>query len=192
MGVTFNIKRKIKINGREYSGVEEMPEDVRRIYQQAGSALAGAGPSADPARPGTRIIFNGQEFKSVDEMPPETRKIYESALTLAESGGTAAGPAQPAVCAGPSPKQPYRRIWIFFGGGGLLFALIVGLGGMLPAGRATGMLIWALALPLALIACALYTSVRHWRCPQCGAYLPTTSDGLKKRRCLRCGRPFEL
>jgi len=192
MGVKFNIKRKIKVNGREYSSVEEMPEDIRRIYDKAVCHSAESEQSTEMTRLETKIVFNGQEFKSVDDIPPEARQIYKSAMAVAGPPGNTAGHDQHSGLGGLSPKQVYRRIWIFFGGGAILFALIVALGSILQANRAAGNLTWALVLPLALIACAVYTSIRYWRCPKCGAYLPTTSTGLRKRQCQKCGRPFEL
>ena len=53
-GVPMNVKHTsttISINSRKYSSPDEMPPDVRALYDQAMAAgrKAGAGPSASPA-----------------------------------------------------------------------------------------------------------------------------------------------
>ena len=67
----MSIKIKIRVNGQEYSSVDEMPDDLRQIYEKA---LPGGVPS--------KITFNGQKFSSVDEMPPEIRQKYEAVLGI--------------------------------------------------------------------------------------------------------------
>jgi hypothetical protein len=77
MPVNFNIKTKIKINGKEYAGPEEMPPDVRQLYEQA-LAKAGTSPQANVK---SKIKFNGQSYNSPDEMPEDTRRIFESVMS---------------------------------------------------------------------------------------------------------------
>ncbi len=76
--MNFNIKTKIRINGREYAGTDEMPDDVRQIYEKAMRDNA--------QKTTTKIIFNGQEFASVENMPPEIRRLYEAAIGAVEAG----------------------------------------------------------------------------------------------------------
>ena len=35
MPINFNVKTKIKINGKEYNSPEEMPPDIRSLYEKA-------------------------------------------------------------------------------------------------------------------------------------------------------------
>jgi len=169
--VDARIKLKIKINGREFQSREEMPEELRHLYD---AALDAAG-----ANHSTKIISNGQEYRSIDDLPSDLRKAYETARTTKPS-------------AGKNPKLVYRRIWLLLGGAIAAFGLIIALGMSYPKGKAPPHLTWALLIPLGLIGTAIYTSIRHWRCPWCGASLPTTSASLGKRECPKCHAEFEL
>ncbi len=76
---------KIVINGREYTGVAQMPPEVREQYLQATAALRDAEDDSGTdalAKPGPAhvvvkesIVFNGQKYNSLDELPPEVRKL---------------------------------------------------------------------------------------------------------------------
>lgn len=71
---------KIVINGREYSGVEEMPPDIREQYLQAVSALRSterAGSGAGGVVVKESFVFNGRKYNSKDELPPEVRSLVE-------------------------------------------------------------------------------------------------------------------
>ena len=78
---------KIVINGREYSGVAEMPPEVREQYLQAVAALRGAegaagavavtGSGAGKVVVKESIVFNGRKYNSLDELPPEIRSLVE-------------------------------------------------------------------------------------------------------------------
>ena len=35
MKININVKRKFKINGREYNSIGEMPADIRKIFEKA-------------------------------------------------------------------------------------------------------------------------------------------------------------
>ena len=83
MSVKFNVKTKIKIGGKEYSSPEEMPPDVRQIYEQA---LA-KGVIATHVNTNSKINFNGQSYNSVDEMPADTRRLYESVMSAVDKDG---------------------------------------------------------------------------------------------------------
>lgn len=94
---------KITFNGQTYTGVDEMPSEVRREYERVLAALAdrdGDGfPDLDPnaLAPGdrpddgvavtnrvdvttTRLFVNGEEYADVADMPPEARVLYERLL----------------------------------------------------------------------------------------------------------------
>ena len=84
----INIKRRIIVNGREYAGVEEMPEDVRHAYEQALASAGREGHGINPAGPQTKIIFNGREYASLDEMPEEIRTLYDAAMATVDAHGS--------------------------------------------------------------------------------------------------------
>jgi hypothetical protein len=94
----INISRKIVVNGREYPSVEEMPSDVRRVYEQAmagaGTALHATGESGVKAK----IVFNGREYANVDTIPDDARGLYETAMEAVRAQGH--------VVPGAAPLKP--------------------------------------------------------------------------------------
>jgi len=83
---------RIMFNGQEYASAEAMPEDVRKVYQQALAQLADADHNGIPdglARGGagnvigiqnSSITVNGKTYGSVGEMPALVRFFYEQAM----------------------------------------------------------------------------------------------------------------
>ena len=86
MNVNVNVKRKFKINGKEYNSIEEMPPDIRNAFEKAMASQAGSDHQANPATMQTKIIFNGTEYQSIDVMPQDVRQLYEKVLNAAETG----------------------------------------------------------------------------------------------------------
>jgi hypothetical protein len=74
MNVKFNVKTKIRFNGKEYAGMEAMPPDIRKIYEQALSKAQ--------VRTSTKVVFNGQTYASLDEMPSELRSQYDQVMAM--------------------------------------------------------------------------------------------------------------
>src|SRR5690554_5728294 len=95
----------IVIDGKTYHSVEEMPADVRRLYEQAMRSFGGAtdafGSAAsvlkDTDQDGvpdifenlttgstvirsTKIIVDGPEYNDLDSLPPTARARYEEAM----------------------------------------------------------------------------------------------------------------
>jgi hypothetical protein len=98
----FVLKTNIRFNGRDYAGVEEMPEEVRQAYEQARATLPGANRPESPDSSATglppgvvsqKIIFNGQEYHSVNDMPATLRRLYADVMAAvdANKGGTPGG-----------------------------------------------------------------------------------------------------
>jgi hypothetical protein len=83
MNVNVNVKRKFKINGKEYNSIEEMPPDIRNAFEKAMASKADTG---TPLTTQTKIIFNGTEYQSIDAMPQDVRQLYEKVLNAAETG----------------------------------------------------------------------------------------------------------
>lgn len=102
-------QRLIVIDGKTYNNVDEMPEDVRRNYEnamrQSGNrsnndsnsydfleALADNIGEMPNAFEGTtanvfsssRIVINGRVYNSIDELPPDVRAEYEQAMSAAK------------------------------------------------------------------------------------------------------------
>ena len=91
------METKIIFNGKTYTKVEDMPEEVRQAYQQALAHLADADKNGVPdimERGGagnviairqSSINFNGREYKSVGEMPAIVRRLFEMAMGQADA-----------------------------------------------------------------------------------------------------------
>lgn len=86
MNIKVNVKRRFKVNGKEYNSIEEMPLDIREAFKNATGLQAGLGNMPQPALAQTKIIFNGTEYQGIDSMPPDVRQIYERVLESAETG----------------------------------------------------------------------------------------------------------
>lgn len=86
MGININVKRTYKINGREYNSLEEMPADVREVFEKAKALQAGAQSPFGSSGHG-RIKFNGIEYESIDAMPRDIRLMYEKVMKAVEVGG---------------------------------------------------------------------------------------------------------
>jgi hypothetical protein len=81
----IKIKTKIRCDGREYSGPNELPPDVRAAYDKA--TVSGTAQ--------TKIMVNGQEFANQDEMPDDIRKLYDDVLSVIENNGEVTLPTTP-------------------------------------------------------------------------------------------------
>jgi len=105
MATNISVKTKIRVNGREYASVEEMPADVRQTYERAlamsvGGAHRGLLGSIGSAVH-TKIVFNGQEYTSAEHMPAAVRRLYDDVIaTLQSEKQNSAGPGAEPVSAG--------------------------------------------------------------------------------------------
>jgi hypothetical protein len=106
--------KRIVIDGKVYNSVDEMPEDVRRQYEQALRAFKDQNERgapdpfentnmlADNNRNGVpdilentaggslfmnsiKILMDGKEFNSIDDLPPEARAKYERAMGMLDA-----------------------------------------------------------------------------------------------------------
>jgi hypothetical protein len=91
MKINISIKRKFKINGKEYNSIEEMPEDIREAFKKVMDSQVGSGHRINSAVTGSKVIFNGTEYEKVDAMPQEVRQLYEKVLKAAGSGAPSSG-----------------------------------------------------------------------------------------------------
>ena len=83
MSININFKREFTVNAKKYNSIEEMPDDVREIFNKTISAQAG---SVNRVIKQTKITFNGTEYKSVDDMPQDVRQFYDKLMTTAGTG----------------------------------------------------------------------------------------------------------
>jgi hypothetical protein len=77
----FNLKAKIRVNGREYRSAEEMPARIRDAYSRAigETALLRSGARL-ATKLNAKITFNGVEYTSPSEMPVTERRMYQDTL----------------------------------------------------------------------------------------------------------------
>lgn len=73
-------KKPIVVAGKSYNSLEEMPAEVRRVYDLA---VASKNETADADR--LKIVFNGKEYEGLDMMPPDVRKLYQTQQVAMET-----------------------------------------------------------------------------------------------------------
>jgi hypothetical protein len=88
MSINVNIKRTFKVNGKEYTSIEEMPSEIRSAFEKTMASQAGKDIFSVNH---TKINFNGIEYKSIEKMPPDIRQLYEKVLKAAETGNMPPG-----------------------------------------------------------------------------------------------------
>jgi hypothetical protein len=126
----------IVFNGTEYDGVESMPADVRRAYENALGALGAVDREKVESAlgRGTRVKVNvavrrqyrvnGKDYASVEAMPPEVRAAFERALaetpSLADTGTSPAAKRSSTAAPGSQPT-----IEIEYSGGGARLRIAV-------------------------------------------------------------------
>lgn len=77
----FNLKARIRVNGKEYTSAEEMPAKVREAYARAvGDTPVLRAGARLAAKLNAKIIFNGIEYDSPSEMPVVERRLYQDTL----------------------------------------------------------------------------------------------------------------
>jgi len=102
----INIKRRIIVNGKEYAGLEEMPDDVRHAYEQAMASGSREGYGINAAGSQTRVIFNGREYASLDEMPEAIRTLYNAAMATVDAHGSVEFGVGKAHASAPALRGP--------------------------------------------------------------------------------------
>jgi len=77
----FNLKAKIRVNGKEYASAEEMPAKIREAYARAigETALLRSGARL-ATKLNAKIIFNDVEYSNPGEMPVAERRLYQDTL----------------------------------------------------------------------------------------------------------------
>jgi hypothetical protein len=65
-----------RFNDRVYRSLDEMPPEVRAVFERARAAIP-TGFHVVSEKRVTRYVVNGREYGSIEEMPPEARKLFE-------------------------------------------------------------------------------------------------------------------
>jgi hypothetical protein len=98
---------RIFYNGRQYAGVEAMPPDARRAYEQLLEQFADTDHNGIPdilergaagnviAVQRSSFTVNGRTFGNLGEMPEALRRLCEEAMDLAGAGGPPVDPRTP-------------------------------------------------------------------------------------------------
>ena len=73
-------KRPIVVAGKRYASIEEMPAEVRRVYDLAITSQVEASTAAP-----VKLVFNGKEYEGLDSMPPDVRKLYQNQQVAMET-----------------------------------------------------------------------------------------------------------
>ncbi len=79
--VKFNVKRKYKYQGMEYNSLDEMPPDVRKVFEKAMPAGIDLEHLPPPTSGSSKFVYQGKEYH-LDELPPEARAQYEKAMEM--------------------------------------------------------------------------------------------------------------
>jgi hypothetical protein len=122
---------KIIFNGREFDGIEAMPADLRKQYEDVLRLLADSGQAAADGKGAIRkivktsvrtaIVVNQKEYKSLDELPPELRAEYARAVGSGGTGGDGLSPVALTPGRRPGVTLPTRQILLILLGA-LFFA----------------------------------------------------------------------
>lgn len=79
MNISF--KTKIRYNGKDFSSVDELPPEIRAIYERAlanrRNKLTSTGTKVV-----TRLVVNGHEVESTKELSEDEQKLYTDAMQL--------------------------------------------------------------------------------------------------------------
>jgi hypothetical protein len=99
MDINVNIKRTYQINGKEYRSREEMPQEVRALFDAAMNSTTGKNAARGPLT--GKIVFNNVEYESIDDMPTYLRNIYEQTRSAVSENREQFPPGH-----APAPSRP--------------------------------------------------------------------------------------
>ena len=103
MGLKFEIKKKITVNGKEYDSLDQVPAELRDKLRNA--LKSGTAPK-------TTIVINGTTYGSADELPTTVRAIVGGVTSLAldrmaeAAGDTPEAPGSPDPAADAVRPEP--------------------------------------------------------------------------------------
>jgi hypothetical protein len=82
VSVDIVVKKTIRINGREYGSLDEVPPEARAAVEQAFASASDV-----PSEGGARITVNGRAYSDPEELPAILRAIVQVAVTAAAKHG---------------------------------------------------------------------------------------------------------
>lgn len=91
--MNITLKTKIRYKGQEYSSVDQLPPEVRAVYERA---MAGGGNVVVNHGTGLRLVVNGKQYPSVADMSAAEKKLYDDAMQLIRDDVSAALTTSPA------------------------------------------------------------------------------------------------
>jgi hypothetical protein len=71
--MSVTVKKKITVNGKEYHSLDELPPDIRALYDQAMA-------SKDKKVTVSRIVISGHHIEHGDDVPADIRDAIDGAL----------------------------------------------------------------------------------------------------------------
>src|ERR1051326_4947507 len=88
-----------KVNTKKFSSVDELPPDLRAIYERAlANGLAGKSSiSSTGPQVSTRLVVNGHEVGSTEELSEAKQKLYADACQLLKDSGATTATGSPTV-----------------------------------------------------------------------------------------------
>ena len=79
MSLHVVVKKNIRIDGKDYASLDEVPADKREAVAQAIASI----PTNAAAHRTFRLSINGHEYTSREEVPPALRGLLEGAVSTA-------------------------------------------------------------------------------------------------------------
>ena len=88
-----------KVNTKKFSSVDELPPDLRAIYERAlANGLAGKSSiSSTGPQVSTRLVVNGHAVGSTEELSEAKQKLYADACQLLKDSGATTATGSPTV-----------------------------------------------------------------------------------------------
>jgi len=80
MELKINVNKKIIVNGKEYTSVEEMPAGIREAYKKVTEGSSFTFTNVGAVKRNNKIIFNGKEYDNEGVMPLEERVLYNDLM----------------------------------------------------------------------------------------------------------------
>src|SRR5512141_237056 len=87
MGIDFKINKTYTVNNKTYKSLEEMPPDVRELFEKAMKLKNSTGQSVFTDHK-TKIVFNGTEYPSAEKMPEDVRSLFEKVMKTSGNEST--------------------------------------------------------------------------------------------------------
>lgn len=119
-------KPPITVAGKTYASIEEMPTEIRRVYERAMEAR-----NREHADAQVKLVFNGQEYESLDEMPADVRKLYQAQQVAMETyrdfsvDATTPRAAKPAAAAMNGRRRLSKRQKLFLAGAAVVVLVLL-------------------------------------------------------------------